>query len=207
MKQKCTDDRELQNLLHSMEDRNPTPDRAPIDLSSWKKWLWLVLILGALALGWRWWSGGGEEQKIRRPFAELSSAVGKSGGAASNLSILTTTDDLKDLFADPVTLQVSGDEDFGLAGTYSEAELKSNITRMRSVFKTLKVSFSDIKIRARNSTTATVDATVRAIATVEGSKADEVRLLTCQMVKKNGHWLFQSFNERQVLEKGSPGRR
>ena len=204
MQPKCTDDRELQRILQSMDEKNPAPQGAPIDLSRWKKWLWLILALGVLALGWRWF-GGGEEQKLRRTFSDLGSAVSKSGGAASNLSALGTLDSLNRLFADPVTLQVSGDEDYGLAGTYSLAEIKGNIARVRQGCKSLKISFSDIRISSRNSTSATADATVRAVVNFDGGKFEEVRLLCCQLVKKDGHWCFKSFTERQILDKGKSG--
>lgn len=204
MQPKCTDDRELQRLLRSMDELNPPPDRAPIDLSRWKKWIWLMLIIGAAVLGWRC-LGGGEEQKLRRTFSDLGGAVSKGTGAVANLSVLGTLDNLDKLLADSLTLQVSADEDYGLAGTYSRSEAKANIARMRQVCKSLKVNFSDIKIRTKTATAATIDATVRAVATFDGGKVEEVRLLTCQLVKQEGSWRFQSFVERQVLEKGKAG--
>lgn len=203
MKPKCTDDRELQRILQSMDEKN-APSGGQIDLARWKKWFWLVLVLGGLALGWHWF-GGGDEQKLRRAFSQLGSVVSKSGGTVSQLAILGTQDDLSKLFADPVTLQVSGEEDYGLDGTYSRAEVNSNLARLRQVCKTLQISFSDIRIRSRNSSTASVDATVRATATFEDGKAEEVRLLSCQLVKEDGRWRFKSFIERQVLDKGRPG--
>ncbi len=201
MQPKSTDDRELQRLLRSMDAQNPAPDSAPIDLSRWKKWIWLLLVIGLAALGWHWF-GGGDEQKLRRTFSQLGGAVSKGTGAVANLSILGTMDDLDKLFADSVSVQFSGDEDYGFTGHYSLAEIKSKLASVRMICKSLNVSFSDIRIRSRNSATATVDATVRAVATVEGGKVEEVRLLSCRQVKKNGNWCFESFVERQILDKG-----
>jgi hypothetical protein len=150
----------------------------------------LVVLLVAGSL---WWVLRDDaEGQIRAAHEQLAGLLNKTedeGGAAAILNARA----LRRLFAEAA--QVSGDAQ-GLAGVYSPEELAGTIVRLRGMFQTIDLTFSELSIAFPDSEDAIVEftAVLNAAGQIEAVQdVSETRRVTTRMQEVDGTWLFAEF--------------
>ena len=128
-------------------------------------------------------------------FARLSSRT----SADTTSSNLLKSRQLENYIAPECTVSVR----VGMvSGTYTPGNVNTMAMRCKTLFKTAKLTFSDILVNVSSPTTAEAEFNVTFQGVYkQGSEAEGVRELRCTAKKIDGKWRFDSFAIRQILEK------
>jgi hypothetical protein len=145
----------------------------------------LVLLFGLL-----WWMLGGDpEAEIRAAHTQLREQIVKTDDETAP-ALLLKARALADLFADPI--EVSGSAE-GMAGIYSPEELGNLIVRLRTVFDTIELTFSELVIEFPSDENAIVrfSAALNGRTRIAGDQGRlERRSVTTRLRLTGGDWLF-----------------
>lgn len=147
----------------------------------------LLLLVAAGAL---WWMLRDDAQtQISRAHEELAGLLSKTGDesvAAASLNVIA----LRNLFADPVEL--SGDAR-GLTGVYSPEDLAGTIVRLRGLFQSIDLSFSELLIEFPAAEVAAIQFSAELTAEAQVGAVEDVierRSVISRMQDIDGTWLF-----------------
>lgn len=147
-----------------------------------------VALLVVFGLLW-WMLSGDPEVEVREAHRVLLEEIVKTDDETAPVLVLKARA-LAHLFADPVELSGAAE---GQGGTYSPEEIANLIVRMRTVFDTIDLRFSELGIEFP----ADESAIVRFSATFEGQTrlaGDKGRLeqrdVTTRLGLIGGNWLF-----------------
>ncbi len=140
-----------------------------------------------------------EEKRINKQLNSLAERVSKKPGESNSVMALKMHG-LSDLFEPEVSLEI---EDFPFNGVFLQNEIASHVARGRSSFRTMSLSFHDIKITLEAPDSATVELTGRLILKLSENKErnEDTREIICRMKKTDKTWRFAGFEEVRVLER------
>ena len=147
-----------------------------------------VALLVLFGLLW-WMLRGDPEAEVREAHQVLLEQIIKTDDETAP-ALLLKARALAGLFADPV--EISGTAE-GLAGVYSPEELGNLIVRLRTVFDTIELTFTELAIEFPGDENAIVRfaATLRGQARLAGDQERlEQRGVTTRMRLIGGDWLF-----------------
>jgi hypothetical protein len=150
--------------------------------------LLLVLLAGAI-----WWLlGDNPEERVRAAHQELAERLSKSEDDGENPSIRDVLA-YQSMFAERVT--ISGDAD-DLGGSYAPDDIAALIIRVRTLFDTIELMFSDpvIEFPTEETAVARFTATLTVSPTLpDVTDGTETRNVTSHLQLIEGDWLFSAF--------------
>ena len=147
-----------------------------------------VILIVFAAVTW-WILRDDPETEVRNAHAELVQLISKTDAEAGP-GLLLKARALADLFAAPS--EVSGDAR-GLSGVYSPEELAGMIVRLRSVFNTIDLTFSELAMDFPTADDAVVEFSAQLAARPPVAEAEEFverRNVTSRLRFIDGDWLF-----------------
>ncbi len=147
-----------------------------------------IVLLVLFGLLW-WMLGGDPEENVSAAHTELLEQIVKTDDETAP-ALLLKARALADLFADPI--EVSGTAE-GMAGIYSPEELGNLIVRLRTVFDTIELTFSELAIEFPSDENAIVrfSAALDGQTRIAGDQGRfEERSVTTRLRLTSGDWLF-----------------
>lgn len=136
--------------------------------------------------------------KIKRQLKALSENMNKAADENKLASGLKTKA-LKDLFADPLILEMPSHD---IVRNIAKQDLPGYAMTGRMQFKTISLTFYDISIVFPETGHAEILLTARFAGEFNsGEMMDEINELACTAVKMEDDWLFNSIKAVDVLEK------
>ena len=154
-----------------------------------------VLILCAAA----YWvlKGTSEEEKVRKVLFQLTTLAEKPQGVRpTELAVKLKT--LQTVFADSVSI------DFGarkLSDTYTPRSLEPMLVSFRKHFVETTCSMSDVEITLQGDRANAVFACRFKGVPRQGNRVDEVRDVSCQLVKRDQKWYIENISINDILER------
>ena len=150
--------------------------------------LLLVLIAGAL-----WWLlSGSPEERVRAAHQELAERLSKTGDDSQTPTIRDVLA-YQAMFAEQVTLVGEAGD---LGGSYTPEDMAGLIVRVRAIFESIELSFTDPIIDFPAEDTAVTRFTAEAVISPtlqEITDGTETRAVTSRMQLVEGDWLFTHF--------------
>ena len=165
-----------------------------------KKIVLLVIAATVIAaVGYFVFRSPNESQQIINRLNQLTSRISKNSGEGP-VTMALKHQAIMGLIDSQCTVFI---KEAMLAGDFTPEGFAAQMTRSRSMFKSIKgsVDYCEVQLNA-DQTEATISFAIRVIAELKsGRKMDEVRDLQATVRKVDGKWLFSGFEIRQVLEK------
>lgn len=165
-----------------------------------KKIVLLVVISAVIvAVGYFLLRRPTNEQLIIERLNLLSSSVSKKTGEGA-IAMAVKHQTINGLIDEQCTVFI---KEAMLAGDFTPEEFAAQMTRSRTMFKSIngKIDGCEVQIDS-DQTAATVSFAIRITAELKnGRKVDEVRDLQATVRKVDNKWLFSGFKILQVLEK------
>lgn len=158
--------------------------------------MWHIVVLAAMVMGSAvWLLRPTEEARIRKHFQVLSEKAEKEGSEGL-LALAGKAAETADLFADPFLFRST----VGLPqGSLDRTELIRMVSMIRNNCTRAQLDFYDLKITV-NGSAADAVVTAEFNGSAMGERIHELREFSVQLVKRDGEWLFRSFEEVPVLE-------
>lgn len=156
-----------------------------------------LLVAVAIAV-WLIFMNDSDEKRIMKTLSGLTECVSKHPGEKTSV-MLFKSQILPGYFDDMCMLKIDNTH---LSGAYTPESISSHMTRIRSFFNDISLSFYDTKITFPSPDKAVVDLTGHLTGTLKrGNRINESRELKAELRKSDGKWLVYSLEVQEILKK------
>ena len=145
----------------------------------------------------------GEEQLIRRHFANLVEQINKTPLKKEGaIPAMAKAQKIAAMFTEQSQFNVDALK--WVSGSFSREVLANNIFRSRAMFDTLHLSLDHLEIEVaedQKQAVARLSAQLSGKMKNSGQDLEEIRDLECNLKKIDSEWLFESFRIHKMIKK------